>query len=519
MYQFKILWADDEIEMLKPHILFLKEKGYEVTSVNNGDDAVEEARSNLYDLIMLDEMMPGKDGLTALSEIRDFNPSVPIVMVTKNEEEQLMEDAIGKKITDYLTKPVNPSQILLTLKKIFDTKKIAQNRLSRHYTQEFATISQQINGELTAEEWTDIYLNITDWEMELEQFPELGFQQTVDALHKECNVNFSRFYERYYREWIQSAQRPFFSVDVFPNWVFPHLKEGRKVVFILLDCLRADQWLAMEPYLLDYFKIKRDYYYSILPTATPYSRNGIFSGYFPREIEQKMPDLWQKNEEDEFSSNRFEHQFLDGLIKRSNIGNTISTRYVKILDAAEAKSTEKHLNSYIQHDLFCMVINFVDILAHKRSESDILKELAPNESAYRSLIKSWFEHSNLLSMLRSLASEGNTIVLTTDHGCIRGKRATQIIGDKETSTSLRYKFGRNLKCNPKHVMHIKNPPEYQLPQRGVNTHYLIAKEDYYLIYPKNYNQYAAKYYDCFHHGGISLEEVILPIITLEGQQR
>ncbi len=519
MHQFKILWADDEIEMLKPHILFLKEKGYEVTSVNNGDDAVEEARSNLYDLIMLDEMMPGKDGLTALSEIRDFNPSVPIVMVTKNEEEQLMEDAIGKKITDYLTKPVNPSQILLTLKKIFDTKKIAQNRLTRDYTQEFAAISQQINGELTAEEWTDIYLNITDWEMELEQFPELGFQQTVDALHKECNVNFSRFYERFYCEWIQSAKRPFFSVDVFPSWVFPHLQEGKKVVFVLLDCLRADQWLAMEPYLLDYFKIKRDYYYSILPTATPYSRNGIFSGYFPREIEQKMPDLWQKNEEDEFSRNRFEHQFLDEFIKRSNIRNTISTRYVKILDAVEAKSTEKHLHSYIQHDLFCMVINFVDILAHKRSESDILKELAPNESAYRSLIKSWFEHSNLLSMLKSLASEDNTIVLTTDHGCIRGKRATQVMGDKETSTSLRYKFGRNLKCNPKHVMHIKNPPEYQLPQRGVNTHYLIAKEDYYLIYPKNYNQYAAKYYDCFHHGGISLEEVILPIITLEGQQR
>ena len=518
-HQFKILWADDEIDLLRPHILFLEEKGYAVTSVNNGDDAVEYARSDRYDLIMLDEMMPGKDGLSALTEIRDFDHSIPIIMVTKNEEEQLMEDAIGKKITDYLTKPVNPSQILLTLKKIFDSKKITQERLSWDYSHEFSTITQQIGSGLTWDEWIDTYLKVIDWEMELEQYPELGFQEMVEALHKECNINFCRFFESLYHSWIMSDDRPRFSVDVFPKWVFPHIKEGKKVIFILLDCLRADQWMAMEPFLLDSFRIKREYYYSIVPTATPYSRNAIFSGYFPREIEQNMPGLWKKNEEDEFSSNRFEHQFLDEFIKRSNFNKALSTRYVKILDAAEARTTEKHLHSYIQHDLFCMVINFVDILAHKRSESDILKEIAPNESAYRSLIKSWFEHSDLLSMLRKLASEDNVIVLTTDHGCIRGKRATQVVGDRETSTSLRYKFGRNLKCNPKQVMHIKNPPDYLLPQRGINTHYLLAKEDYYLIYPKNYNHYTTKYYDCFHHGGISLEEVILPVVTLEGLQR
>ena len=519
MRSLKILWADDEIYLLKPHILFLEEKGYNITSVTNGDDAVEYARNKDFDLIMLDELMPGKDGLSALADIRDFDPSVPIVMVTKNEEEQIMEEALGRKITDYLTKPVNPSQILLTFKKIFDRKKITGEKLTRDYAREFMEISNIITGDLTPEEWIDIYLNITEWEMELDHYPELGFQQTVEDLHRECNANFCRFVEKNYKNWIQSGAGPTFSVDVIPKWVFPKLKQRKKVAFILLDCLRADQWLAMESTLYDYFRISRDYYYSILPTATPYSRNAIFSGCFPRDSEFKMPDLWKKGREDEFSSNRFEHQFLEDLIKRSGFERSVSTSYVKILDPQEAHTTEKHLLSYVQNDLFCMVMNFVDILTHKRSESDILKELAPDESAYRSLIKSWFEHSSLLSMLRTLASEDVTVILTTDHGCVRGKRATQVIGDRETSTSLRYKFGRNLQCNPKHVMHIKNPADYLLPQRGVNTHYIIAKEDYYLVYPSDFKEYAAKYKDCFHHGGISLEEVILPVITLEGLMR
>jgi len=525
----KILWADDEIDFLKPHIMFLEQKGYSVTSVANGDDAVEYARSGRFDIIMLDEMMPGKDGLCALAEIRDFNPSVPIIMVTKSEEERLMEEALGQKITDYLTKPVNPSQILLILKKIFDTKKIAREKLARDYSQEFMNISQAITADLETEEWVNIFLKTIEWEMELDQFPELGFQQTVQDLQRDCNANFCRFMEKNYKDWIHSSaggrsasggkDRPVFSTDVFPRWVFPKLRDGKKVVFILLDCLRTDQWLAMEPFLHDYFQITRDYYFSILPTATPYARNAIFSGLFPRDLEYKMPELWHQGEEDEHSSNRFEHQFLDEFVKKSNFDHPVTTRYVKILDAQEARSTEKHLLTHVQHDLFCMVVNFIDILAHQRSESDILKEIAPDESAYRSLIKSWFEHSALLSMLRTLASEGNTVVITTDHGSIRGKRPTKVVGDRETSTSLRYKFGRNLQCNPKHVMHIKNPPEYLLPQRSVNTQYIMAKEDYYLIYPSDYNKYAAKYKDCFHHGGISLEEIILPVVTLEGLKR
>ena len=519
MQSLKILWADDEIDLLKPHIMFLEDKGFSVTSVTNGDDAVEYARNDRFDLIMLDEMMPGKDGLRALAEIRDFNPSVPIIMVTKNEEEQLMEEALGQKITDYLTKPVNPSQILLALKKIFETKKIAQERLTRDYSREFMTISHAISGDLTSEEWTDIYLKITEWDMELDQFPELGFQETVQELQRDCNAGFCRFFEKNYRDWVHSEDRPVLSVDVFPRWVFPKLKDGKKVVFILLDCLRVDQWLAMEPFLLDYFRITRDYYFSIVPTSTPYSRNAIFSGFFPIELESNMPELWRRGEEDEYSSNRFEHQFLEDFAQRSGFDRSLSIRYVKILSLDEARSTEKHLLDFAQQDLFCMVVNFVDMLTHKRSESDILKEIAPNEPAYRSLIKSWFEHSTMLSMLRMLASEENTIIITTDHGCIRGRRVTRVIGDRETSTSLRYKFGRNLQCNPKHVIHVKNPPDYLLPQRGVNTQYIIAKEDYYLIYPTEFNKYAAKYKDCFHHGGVSLEEVVLPVITLEGLKR
>lgn len=519
MQSLRILWADDEIDLLKPHIMFLEDKGYSVTSVTNGNDAVENARDGNYDLIMLDEMMPGKDGLTALVEIRDFNPLVPIIMVTKNEEESIMEEALGQKITDYLTKPVNPSQILLTLKKIFDKKKIAHEKLTRDYSREFMSISNAIIGDLTAKDWIDINLQITEWEMELDNYPELGFKDTVFDLRRDCNANFCRFIENNYKHWVNADDRPLLSVDVLPNWVFPKLKENKKVVFVVLDCLRTDQWLAMESFLHDYFHITRDYYLSILPTATPYSRNAIFSGYFPRELEYKMPELWQKGEEDEYSSNRYEHQFLDDFIKRSGFDRQLTTRYIKILDQREAKSTEKHLLEYIQNDLTCIVVNFIDILTHKRSESDILKELSPDESAYRSLIRSWFEHSNLLSMLRTLASEDVTVFITTDHGSIRGNRATQVIGDREASTSLRYKFGRNLKCNPKHVMHIKDPPDYMLPKRGVNTQYIIAKEDYYLIYPSDFNKFAARFKDCFHHGGISLEEIVLPVITLEGLNR
>jgi DNA-binding response OmpR family regulator len=494
MPQLKILWADDEIEMLKPHVIFLEQKGYGVVTTTNGDDAVDFVRNGSFDLVLLDEMMPGKDGLATLAEIREFNSSVPIIMVTKNEEEQLMEEAIGQKITDYLTKPVNPSQILLACKKIFDSRKITQDKLTKDYSKEFFNISQAISENRSAEDWTNTFLKLTDWELELDSYPELGFQETVRDLYEECNNNFCKFVEKNYVEWVNSEDRPPLSVDVMQKWVLPKVREGKKVAFILIDCMRADQWMALEPLLTDYFKISRDYYYSILPTATPYSRNALFSGYFPRELEYKMPDIWNKSEEDENSSNRFEHQFLDDQLKRNQLNN-ISTRYVKILDQKEAISIEKHLDSHLQSDFLSIVVNFVDTLGHRRSESDILQEIAPNESAFRSLIKSWFEHSSLHSILRKLASKDVTVFITTDHGSIRAKRPTKVIGDKETSTSLRYKFGRNLQCNNKHVIHIKDPLRYRLPMRGINTQYLLAKDDYYLVYPTNYTKYAAMYKD------------------------
>ncbi|MFC1731537.1 response regulator, partial [candidate division KSB1 bacterium] len=341
MAPLKILWADDEIEMLKPHIIFLEQKGYEVSSVSNGEDAVESVRNEDYDLVLLDEMMPGKGGLAALTEIREFNPSVPIIMVTKNEEEMLMEEALGQKITDYLTKPVNPSQILMACKKIFDSRKIEQDRLSRDYSKEFLSISQAIEENIMPEDWIETFLKLTEWELELDRFPELGFQGTVNELHRDANRSFGRYMENVYREWVNSENRPPLSVDIFPERVFPNVEKGRKAVFILIDCMRIDQWITIEPLLYDYFKISRDYYFSILPTATPYSRNAIFSGYFPGEIEQNVPDLWQKTEEDEHSSNRFEHQFLEDLIKRTFRGRKLTTRYVKILDMKESQSTLK----------------------------------------------------------------------------------------------------------------------------------------------------------------------------------
>jgi CheY-like chemotaxis protein len=513
----RILWVDDEIDLLRSHIMLLNEKGYRVETATNGEDAVALVRSAVFDLVFLDEMMAGMGGLQTLAAIKEMRPNLPVIMVTKNEEESLMEEAIGDKISDYLTKPVNPSQVLLACKKILEGKKITGAAVSKDYTEEFRTISSAVLSDPGFENWVDIYQRLTGWSMELDMHPELGLKQTLLDQIRESNLAFGKYIERHYQDWVeQTNNRPPLSTEVLDKFVFPELQHGKSIVLFVIDCLRLDQWLIMEQALQEFYAISKQYYYSILPTATPYSRNAIFSGSWPCDLEGRFPELWEKSEDDENSKNKFEREFLENLLERRKIVLKPEPKYVKILDPEYAKAVEGSILSYAQGKLTAIVVNFVDMLAHGRSDSSLLKEIAPDESAYRSLTRSWFMHSTLFSMLRTLSRNKNvTVIVTTDHGSIRSLRGTKVLGDREASTNLRYKFGRNLKCDEKHAVYVKNPLDFKLPRRGIATNYIIAKEDFFFVYPTDYHKYLNQYRDSFQHGGISMEEVILPVVKLE----
>ncbi len=515
MTKGNILWVDDEIDLLRSHIFFLKEKGFTVETATNGEDAIDLVRSKRFDLVFLDEMMAGMGGLQTLSLIKDVRPELPVVMVTKNETEGLMEDAIGTKISDYLTKPVNPSQILLTCKKFLEGKKITEQYVSRDYIKELQDISISLQSPMDADEWIQLYEKISNWSIELDAHPESGLQQTLADQVRECNVEFSKFVERNYRHWLEQKERPALSLDVVDRFVIPELQENKSVFLFVIDCMRLDQWLMFEEVLREYFTVSKDFYYSILPTATPYSRNAIFSGAFPDEIEVRFPEIWEQWEDDDNSRNKHEPDFLNNLFQRRRINLKPEAKYVKILDPDYGRGIEQNILSFMNNKLTAIVVNFVDMLAHGRSDSQLLKEIAPNESAYRSLTKSWFMHSSFLGMLRTLSRQKNaTIVITTDHGSIRSLRNTKVVADRDASTNLRYKFGRNLKCDERHAIFVKNPKDFRLPRRGLTINYLIAKEDYYFVYPTDFHKYVTQYRDSFQHGGISMEEMILPAIKL-----
>jgi len=513
----KILWADDEIEMLQAHVLFLREKGYDVVTVTNGDDAVYQVKNVEYDIVLLDEMMSGKDGLTTLNEIKDFSPQLPVIMITKNEEESLLEDAIGKRIDDYLTKPVNPSQILIACRKLLDKKDIITEKRSQQYAVELAQLSTSLMNKINFDDWVEHTLKVFRMDMDLDSTSDLDYRQILYDHRKEMNIEFGKYIEKHYVSWIQEKEqsnRPTFSVDLIGKYVIPEVKQGNQVVFVVIDCLRADQWFSLEPFFYDDFRLQKDYYCSILPTATPFSRNAIFSGLFPKEIEKKYPELWSLNEDDE-SLNRYEKELLDLQLQRSGIQLKNDLKYIKIMNNEDIRNLEKNMHNYLDSKVLAIVINFVDILAHRRSDLPILKDIVPDEAAYRSLTKSWFEHSPMMGVFRQIARTSAKTFITSDHGSIRGLHGTKVIGDRETSTNLRYKYGRSLKVDKKHGIYIKNPDEWNLPKRGINTDYIIAKEDYYFVYPTNYNKYLTYYKDSFQHGGVSIEEMILPVVKLE----
>lgn len=513
----KILWVDDEIDLLRSNILFLEDKGYSVDKATNGEDALTMVKDKTYDLIFLDEMMAGMGGLKTLASIKEIQPNVPVVMVTKNETETLMEDAIGAKISDYLVKPVNPNQILLVCKKFLEGKRIQSETVSRDYIQELNRINTLMMEPLLYSDWIKINSDLTEWEIELDEHPELGLKETVLATRRECNAEFSRFIERNYLDWIHfKKESPLFSNQIIEKYVIPELENSRSVFFFVIDCMRLDQWLIMEKMLYDYFKIKREFYFSIIPSATPYSRNSIFSGLFPSEIEKYYPDLFAKGEDDEHSKNKYEKEFLQKLLERKKIKLRNELRYVKILDTEFGRGIESKISGYVTSQLNAIVVNFIDMLVHSRSDNAVLKEIAPDESAFRSLTASWFEHSSLFSMFRILASQKDIkIIITTDHGSIRCLRGARILGDRETSTNLRYKYGRNLKADERQVLYIRNPLDYKLPKRGGIVNYMITKEDFYFVYPTDYHYYLNHYRNTFQHGGISMEELILPVIVME----
>lgn len=513
----RILWVDDEIDLLRPHLLFLEDKGYDVASVSNGADAVEKVRAGRFDVVLLDEQMPGMDGLQTLEAIKEARPDVPVVMVTKSEEEHLMEEALGGKISDYLTKPVNPSQILLTCKRLLDRARLRTERASQDYLQRFGQIAQQLGQPLEHAEWTQLYLELLRYDLGLNG--DEGARQILSDQHREANRVFGQFVEDRYPEWIEDVGsapdelRPPLSHEVIPQFVLPHLREGKRpVVFFIIDCMRYDQWLEFEELLYPLFEMEKDFHYGLLPTATPYSRNAIFSGLLPRDIEQRFARLWADGEENEHSRNRNEEEFLADLLERKHAD--VRMRYDKLITTEDGRTFAGKAADLPQHDLSAVVVNFVDILAHTRSDSDVLKEIAPDEGAYRALTRTWFEHSWLYDAFQTLAKADCTVVVTTDHGAIRSLRSTKVIGDRETSTALRYKYGRNLKCDDEHAIFVKDPEAYGLPSHGMNTNYIIAKEDYYFVYPTNFHHYQNLYRDTMQHGGASMEEMILPVITM-----
>ena len=507
----QILWADDEIDLLRPHILFLETKGYVVTSVTNGADAVEEVRRGHFDVVLLDEQMPGMGGLKTLAEIKQVAPELPVVIVTKSEEENLMEQALGGQISDYLTKPVNPSQILLTCKRILDRARLRNERASQDYLQSFNQITMQLMNPLSHAEWVDLYLQLVQYDVALEG--DEGVRQVLEDQYREANREFGRFVEDQYREWVAGADdRPVLSHELIPRFVFPELGQGKPVFFFVIDCMRYDQWIEFERLMYPLFNIEKSFHYSILPTATPYSRNAIFSGLLPHDLERRFPTLWSEGEEDEHSRNRNEEAFLQSLLERKSVNARM--RYEKLVTTQHGREFAQSIHDFTQNDLSAIVVNFVDILAHSRSDSAVLKEIAPDERAYRALTRTWFEHSWLYQAFQALAAKDCTIIISSDHGAVRSLHPTKVIGDRETSTALRYKFGRNLKCDNKHAIFIKSPLDYGLPSRGLNTNYILAKEDYYFVYPTNYNHYVNLYRDTMQHGGASMEEVILPVVKL-----
>jgi len=512
--QVSILWVDDEIELLKPYIIFLEEKGFHLTTATNGDDAITLVARNDYDLIFLDENMPGLSGLETLMRINVLKGFIPVIMITKSEEEDIMDEAIGSRIADYLIKPVNPNQILLTIKKNIDKKRLVSQKTTSTYQGQFSKISMDINSARTYDDWIKIYKEIVYWELELERTSGTTMDEVLLSQKNEANREFARFLQRNYENWFGESERerPLLSPSVFARKVFPLVKKGEKVFFILIDNLRFDQWKILEKDLLEFCRVEEeDLYCSILPTATQYARNSLFAGLMPEEIFDLYPDLWVFDEEEGGKNLKEEQLFLKQL---ERAGIRINYKYEKVSNQRTGRKLVEGARNLLNYDLNIIIYNFVDMLSHARTDMEMIRELANNEAAYRSLTSSWFQHSYLLELLRQLRGNNIKLILTTDHGSIKVENPVKVVGDKKTSANLRYKLGRNLKYNSRDVFEIREPGNVHLPKANISSSFIFARENDFLVYPNNYNHFVNYYRNTFQHGGVSMEEMLIPLIRL-----
>ena len=510
-----ILWADDEIDILKPHIIFLEQKGYNVVTAKSGDEALDRFNESIFDLVFLDENMPGYTGLETLVKMKAIRPNIPIIMITKSEEESIMEEAIGSKISDYLIKPVNPNQILLSIKKNIDSQRLVGERTTINYQQEFRNIGMRLSESLNKQEWIEVFKKLTFWELEIEKSGEESVEEILSMQKQEANTQFFRFVKENYKNWINGVDAPLLSHNLIRKNVSPLLDE-KPLYFILIDNLRYDQWKIIEPMIQNDFRVKKEeIYYSILPTATQYSRNAIFSGLLPLEMEKRFSGKW-KNDEDEGGKNMFEEDFLLDQLQRLGHADC-KLSYSKITNIDYGKKVVNQIGNMKHNNLNVIVYNFVDMLSHARTDMKVIKELAEDDSAYRSLTASWFEHSPLRDIMKQIAKQGAKMIITTDHGTVNVKRPSKVIGDRNVNSNLRYKQGKNLNYIKSDVLEVDKPAEFHLPQQNVSTKYIFAKEDMYFVYQNNYNQFVQYFKDTFQHGGISLEEMLIPIITLEAK--
>jgi DNA-binding response OmpR family regulator len=517
MRKIRILWTDDEIDLLKPYIIFLEDKGYEVMTASNGDDAINLVQNYHFDLIFLDENMPGLSGLETLGKIKADLSAVPVIMITKSEEENIMDAAIGSKIADYLIKPVNPNQILLAIKKNIDTKKLVTRETTSAYQTEFRNIGLMINEAKSYVDWKEIYRRIVFWELELEKLNETGMSDILMMQKAEANQGFAKFIKSNYLSWFEldSENKPLLSPNVFRERIFPLVDNKKKVFVILVDNLRYDQWKTIYPVLKDYFMIEADEMYcSILPTATQYARNSMFAGLMPKEIQELNPSLWL-NDDEEGAKNMNEEELL--VKQMARLGKNFRFHYEKVMNSRAGKKLVDNFSDLIQYDLVVLVYNFIDILSHANTEMEMIRELAGSDSAYRSLTNSWFQHSHLHDLIKLLSEKETKIVFTTDHGSLRVNTPIKVIGDRKTSVNLRYKMGKNLNYDPKDVFEIKDPFHAHLPKSNVTSRFIFALQNDFFVYPNNYNYYVNYYKNTFQHGGISMEEMLIPLITMNNK--